>query len=197
MSQLPCLGKRKRGHSRLLSTPQTGSLIVMGQELSLALAINLSSCLCVAGRHSMPSTSFALGWSALPADLSAWAPLGSLFPGVVVSPSGQIRLEDTLHSGWCCNSAPCLSMGKPGLAKLFVWGFVSGISTPWSECAFTLVLQMSKATLWDYYLGIASVNLTCQNPFGEETPNGWILIGECQNKVWQSKNMPYVSFCHS
>ena len=60
-------------------------------------------------------------WLCLPASPleSFWA---AQLPGVVTSPSGQMRLEDTVHSGWDCDSAPRLGTGKPGsrAAKLLV-----------------------------------------------------------------------------
>ena len=38
-----------------------------------------------------------------------WA---TLLPGVIASSSGKIGLEDTHHSGWEYDSAPCLGVGK-------------------------------------------------------------------------------------
>jgi len=34
--------------------------------------------------------------------------------GIITSLSGQMGLEDTLHSRWGCDSAICVGLGKPG-----------------------------------------------------------------------------------
>lgn len=52
-----------------------------------------------------------------------------------------------------------------GPAKLLLWESASGRSAsrwvPWSACP-SLILQMSKAAGWDYYLGAAVMNSACQ-----------------------------------
>lgn len=52
-----------------------------------------------------------------------------------------------------------------GLAEFLIWWSESDRFEPqWgplSEC-INLVVQMSKATSWDYYLGTAALNLVCQ-----------------------------------
>ena len=50
-----------------------------------------------------------------------------------------------------------------GWAQLLIWGPKSGrpalCQAPWSACALTLILQMSKAVGWDYSLGYACRDL--------------------------------------
>lgn len=79
--------------------------------------------------------------------------------GALTSFSGQICPEDTVHSGQSCDSAPCLSMGKPS-SKLGKTPRL--ICTPPSSLVrvyHKLVLQISKAVGWVYCLGTTGMNL--------------------------------------
>lgn len=73
--------------------------------------------------------------------------------------------EDSLHSGWNRDSAPCLGVGKlaPGQAKAPCLRIQVGqICTPQSSPVRgtpNLELQMSKVVGWDYDLGTAGMNL--------------------------------------
>ena len=118
------------------------------------------------GQHSMSCTGFALG-----AVGSACLPLGSS----TTEPHSFQELSallvtwgrKTLYSGWCHDSAPCLGRALGLLAKVLTWVAESGRSVtlcvPWSECAPSLVLQMGKATGWDYCLVTAGRNSVCQD----------------------------------
>ena len=103
--------------------------------------------------------------SALLAHLLAWVPLGHtasrsclhpFWPDGVEVDGTVIQLLVWAYVNWAL-----------GLAKLLIWGSKLGKSAPhWvprSECTPDLVLQMSKATGWDYYLGTAGMNLVCQD----------------------------------
>lgn len=63
---------------------------------------------------------------------------------VFCQPFVEMGWAVTVYRGW----------GRPG----------SGAWVPWSDCATFLVLQMSKAAAWDYYLGTADRNTDCQDP---------------------------------
>lgn len=85
-------------------------------------------------------------------------------PGVVTSPLVRCSCE-TLHRRWGCGSAPCLGMGKldswasktPRLKTSFK--HVCTLQSSLVMCTSNLVLQVSKATVRDYYLGTAGMNL--------------------------------------
>lgn len=89
-----------------------------------------------------------------------------------------------------------------GLVKLLIWGSESGISAPcWvlrSECAHSLVLQMSKASGWDYYLGTAGMNLVCKETCAgcckplpllhhSQIPRGWVPGFPCNSRGVRSE----------
>lgn len=70
--------------------------------------------------YSMPGIGFTLGVIG-----SAHPPLSSNTTGQqtfqkLTSPSGQVELEDTLHSMWGCDSAPSLGIGKPSWQNFLV-----------------------------------------------------------------------------
>ena len=100
VSQLPCLGGKGKGHCRLLSISQTGSLDRSSQELPSILAINQYLYLCVAWEYSIASADFIQG-----AVSSLHPPLSSSTAGShclqELSPcfSGPMGSGDTLHSG--------------------------------------------------------------------------------------------------
>lgn len=107
--QLLCLGGKGEGCSQLLSVSQIGCLVGSVLELPSVL------------RELTPLPLYlvlALLWgqSALAACLSARAPPGHTVstPQIVTRPSGQMGLEGTLRSGWGCDSASCLGVGKLG-----------------------------------------------------------------------------------
>ena len=98
-------------------------------------------------------------WSALPTHLSAQAPLGHTASRCFSQTFGQ-----TLSMGVVIMCQLLVCMGKPGsrAGKIPVWGSESIRSVPCyvhrSDCTTKLVLQISKATGWEYCMGTTDVN---------------------------------------
>lgn len=86
-----------------------------------------------------------------------------------------MRFTDAHYNGWVCDST-CVGMGKlsstAGKAPhLKIWiGQICTSQAPCLECAPNMILQRSKTSGWDYYLGAASMNSVCQH----------LCVGCCQ-----------------
>ena len=159
MSQLPCLGRRVKVHSMLISISQKS---LSSWERPRAI-LSFGYELIPLPRHS---TGILQSWYWIcSGDDQLCLPFSWLehhwaaqLPGVVTSPPSQMGREDTLYSGCGCDSASCLSIDIPGSRAsktpcLKMWtGRSASCQVPWSKCAPDLVLQMSKATGWDYLL---------------------------------------------
>lgn len=147
MSQPPCLGRKGRSHSRLLPVSQT----VCSLERARSPFLDCGSFpLPVCSTRSLHTQYWLCSEDNLFCSLFCqWAPP---LPGMVSSPSGKIGLEDTLHSRWGSDSAPCLRMGKPGSRAsksphLRIWIRRSApYQVPWPERASDLALQISQTT---------------------------------------------------
>ena len=83
------------------------------------------------------------------------------------SSSGQIWPGDILHSRLGCDSAPCLGMGKggsrAGKTPCLRIQIRQICTLPSPLVRVYLVLQISKAACWNYYLGTTSMNSICQD----------------------------------
>lgn len=108
---------------------------------------------------------FAVGLSAGPAYLLAWVRLGHTASRSCHQPSCQMGLE--VIAGRAMTQyldLACANQTVLGPAKLLLWEHESGPSAshwvPRSVCP-SLILQMSNATGWDYYLGTADMNSDC------------------------------------
>lgn len=144
----------------------------------------------MAWEPSKPGSSFALGHQlGLPTSLLNFHWTTQL-PGVLASPSGKIGLEDTLHRGWGYNSAPCLSVGKPGSRAskdptLRIWNQVDlhpaeflGLSaSPSCFCRWAKTLVGITTWALQVWTGVAKILvLAVVNPFSlhhSQIPSGW------------------------
>lgn len=94
-----------------------------------------------------------------------WMPLGH--SSQELSPAFLVKRDQKTLSTVDATAIQLISWAwaNRALAKL-IWGPKSGRSALyhvlWSECTPDLVLQMSKTTGWDYYLGTAGLNMGCQ-----------------------------------
>ena len=142
----------------------------------------------------MPSTGLFWGRSSLPAHLLAFALLFAQLPRAFTSSLARWSEENlcpgamTQLLAWVgANQAPGLTKKKK---KTLVWGHKAGRSTPawvlWPEPATMLVLQISKAICWDYYLATEYMDSVDQDPCAgccKPLPSfsviGRVLVVEC------------------
>lgn len=120
--------------------------------------------------------SLLLGRSALPASWlqHCWTvQLQVLSPALVVSCFWKLPF----HGRWGCDSVPFLGVdlssraGKTLHLRIQIRQVCIPLSSC-SECIPSLVLQMSKGSDWDYDMGTADMNLSCQDPCaGSHSPS--------------------------
>ena len=78
----------------------------------VALAMNWPPYLCITQETSIQRTDFALGGSVLSIASPLECCWATQVSGVPSSPSGHIKLRDTLHRRWGYDLVSCLDAGK-------------------------------------------------------------------------------------
>ena len=77
-----------------------------------------------------------------------------------------MRPEDALHSGWGCDSVLCLGVGKLGFRASRIPHLKINRSVLCGSSLIRVCSLLGSAhgqSLWIYYLGIAGMNLVCQD----------------------------------
>ena len=123
----------------------------------------------MAQENPMPRTGFSLGWSALPARLLVLAWLGYTVQVFLSASLVRWSWETlfTVSGAMTQLLAWAWANQALGLANFLIWGFQSSRSVPgllpYSKSTIDLVLQMSKASGWGYYLDTVGMDLVWQD----------------------------------